>query len=149
MRLPKERREVEGEVSHATGGCACGAVRYEVSAQALMAAICHCRDCQRTGGGPYAGHSFVPAGGFQLTKGAPAVYETRSDSGHKVSRFFCRGCGSPLYAKSTSMPDGVGIRASSLDDPDGFRPTMHVFTDSAPSWAFSSDALPKFARTPD
>ncbi len=136
-------------MSHATGGCACGAVRYEVSAQALIAAICHCRDCQRTGGGPYAGHSFVPAGGFQLTKGVPGVYETRSDSGHKVSRFFCRGCGSPLYAKSTSMPDGVGIRASSLDDPDGFRPTMHVFTDSAPSWAFSSDALPKFARTPE
>lgn len=135
-------------MSRVLGGCACGAVRYELSTQPLKAAICHCSDCQRTGGGPYAGHAFIPADGFRLTQGEPGSHETRSDAGHTVGRFFCRSCGSPLYARSSSMPDAVAVRASSLDDGSAFQPTMHVFTASAPAWAFSSGTLPKFPRTP-
>jgi hypothetical protein len=39
-----------------TGGCACGAIRYEVSAEPIVMFNCHCRDCQKTTGGPYTGH---------------------------------------------------------------------------------------------
>jgi hypothetical protein len=36
-----------------TGGCACGAVRYEYSADPVFMGNCHCRDCQRTTGSAY------------------------------------------------------------------------------------------------
>ena len=37
-----------------TGGCACGAIRYEVTAEPIVTFNCHCRDCQKTTGGAYA-----------------------------------------------------------------------------------------------
>ncbi len=30
-----------------TGGCACGAIRYEISAEPVVMNDCQCRDCQR------------------------------------------------------------------------------------------------------
>lgn len=61
-----------------TGGCACGAVRFESSAEPLVSLQCHCRDCQRASGGPFASYVVVPAGAFNLTHGHPAYHLTES-----------------------------------------------------------------------
>ncbi|PYK62656.1 MAG: aldehyde-activating protein, partial [Verrucomicrobia bacterium] len=44
-----------------TGGCTCGAIRYECTAEPIVMFNCHCRDCQRGSGGPYTGVVYVPA----------------------------------------------------------------------------------------
>ena len=46
-----------------TGGCACGAVRYEIPAEPMVMADCQCRDCQRrsgTGHGSYLTFAAMP-----------------------------------------------------------------------------------------
>jgi hypothetical protein len=130
------------------GGCACGAVRYECSAEPLMAFNCHCRDCQRASGTAYASGMLVPEGAFKFTKGAPKYHVGTADSGRTVSRGFCAECGSPVAATQAGHPIVI-IYASSLDDPSGHQPMMEIFTSSAQPWDYLHPALPKYARGPD
>lgn len=127
-----------------TGGCACGAVRYECTAEPLGSINCHCRDCQRASGTAYASVLRVPAASFRVIKGEARFYSVKADSGNTVSRGFCAECGSPLFSRLSGMPDVVGVRAGSLDDPSWHRPTMDIFTASAQPWDHMNPDLPKF-----
>src|SRR5215470_9953070 len=92
------RKKQEGFLMAApfTGGCACGAVRYTCSAEPLMMANCHCRDCQRAGGAPYAAVLLVPKAAVTFT-GEIKFHQVQADSGNMASRGFCPACGSPLF----------------------------------------------------
>ena len=129
-----------------TGGCACGAIRYECSASPLFALNCHCRDCQRATGTAYASILRVPATAFRVTKGEPRFYTVTADSGNTVSRGFCSECGSPLFSRPSAMPEIVGVRAGSLDDPSWHRPAADIFTKSAQPWDYMDPELPKHPR---
>ena len=131
-----------------TGGCACGAVRYESSMSPLMAGTCHCRDCQRESGGFGAPALFVPQAALHVT-GEVKYHEITADSGNSIRRGFCPTCGSPLFGKPAVMPDVVGIRAGSLDDPSLFQPSMDIFTASAQPWDYMDPEIPKFAKAPE
>ena len=130
-----------------TGGCLCGAIRYECRGEPVFSGNCHCRDCQRT-----SGSAFTPAMFFQESavkiKGDPKSYETTADSGNKVWRLFCPNCGSQLFAKLEMLPNMIGLRAGTLDDPSAFQPKLDFFTSSAPCWDFMNPDLPKFERAP-
>ena len=71
-----------------TGGCACGAVRYECSAEPLMMGNCHCRDCQRATGGPFVSILAVPKEALKIT-GEVKYHEVQGDSGNPIKRGFC------------------------------------------------------------
>jgi len=129
------------------GGCACGKVRYEVHAEPLMTGICHCRECQRSGGTESAPNFMVPASAVRFT-GEAAFREYTADSGSRVRHYFCRDCGSALFGRSSAMSDGIAIRAASLDDPSWFRPQFHVFTASAQPWVRIPAELPSFPGMP-
>lgn len=131
-----------------TGGCICGAVRYECAAEPIMTGNCHCRDCQKAGGGGFAPALVVPKGAVKIT-GEVKYYDTKGDSGGTVSRGFCPNCGARLFGKSQAMPDLSIILAGSLDDPSGFRPTMDIYTASAQPWDHMNPNLPKFAKMPE
>src|SRR5215470_11193367 len=63
-----------------TGGCACGAIRYEVTGDPIVTFNCHCRDCQKTTGSGYTPVFYVPAKAFKITKGTPKYYSTSSET---------------------------------------------------------------------
>ncbi len=128
-----------------SGGCACGAVRYECSAEPLMVINCHCRDCQRASGTAYASGLLVPEAALRLTKGEPKYHTSVADSGRRVSRGFCPECGSPVVAKNEAYPIFF-IAASSLEDPSSHRPTMDVWTTSAQPWDHMDPSLPKYPK---
>ena len=65
-----------------TGGCACGAIRYECSCEPLLCWKCHCRDCQRSSGSAFAVVVIVPATAFKFTKGEPNYYAVKGKSGY-------------------------------------------------------------------
>ncbi|MDH3445208.1 MAG: GFA family protein [Deltaproteobacteria bacterium] len=130
-----------------TGGCVCGAVRYECSAEPVLTGNCHCRDCQKAGGGAFAPALGVPASALKIT-GKVKYYDTKADSGNVVSRGFCPECGARLFGKSNGMPDLQIVLAGSLDDPSSFRPGMDLYTSSAQPWDNMHAELPKFAKMP-
>ena len=131
-----------------TGGCLCGAIRYESSGEPVFALQCHCRDCQRQTGSAYVAAVRVPAAEFCITKGKPKHYIAKADSGNEITRVFCPDCGSPLYAQVSTRPDLVGIRVVSLDDPSWFRAEADIFVKSAQPWDYMNPAIPKYPTYP-
>ena len=132
-----------------SGGCACGAVRYECTGEPLFALNCHCRDCQRETGSAFAAVLGMPRAAFRLTRGSPMHFDLKADSGYVTRRVFCGKCGSPLFGEPGSRVDMVTIRAGSLDDPSKFRPSQDIFTVSAQPWDHMNPELPKVPRLPD
>src|SRR5262249_486103 len=65
-----------------SGGCACGAVRYECTGEPLFALNCHCRDCQRESGSAFAAVLGVPRAAFRLTRGSPKHFDLNADSAY-------------------------------------------------------------------
>lgn len=131
-----------------TGGCACGAVRYECSAAPVAMVNCHCRDCQRAGGAGHAPTVVVERTGFRISRGEPKVHAVASESGATATRAFCADCGSPLFASSSGRPEFVGIRAGSLDDPAWYRATRDVWTASCQPWDTLDPRTTKHPRGP-
>ena len=131
-----------------SGGCACGALRYECSAEPLVALNCHCRACQRASGSAFAAVLLVPKAAFILKKGTPQYHRVTGDSGQSVDRAFCLQCGSPVLINEAADPDHVILQAASLDDPSWVQPTMDIFTSRAQPWDRMNAALPKFEGSP-
>lgn len=117
-----------------TGGCLCGRVRYSCSAPPLFMVNCHCRDCQRASGGPYAPTVVVKAESLTVESGAPNSHTVVADSGHRATRQFCAECGAQLFAFSSARPGQIGIKAGSLDDPSWYAPMKDVWLASAQPW---------------
>ena len=130
-----------------TGGCLCGRVRYECSADPFFMGNCHCRDCQKATGGAYVPAIAVPVQAVKIT-GEVKYYEGRADSGHTFSRGFCPTCGGRVVGKTTGFPQFILITAGSLDEPSRFKPTMDFFTASAQPWDHMRPELPKFPKQP-
>jgi hypothetical protein len=129
-----------------SGGCACGAIRYECSAEPLAMLNCHCRDCQRSSGGGSSAVVAVPAAAFVLRKGEPRFHVVRGEAGHLARRGFCPECGSPLVSGSSRMPEIVVIKVASLDDPSWFEPMADIWTASAQPWDHMDPRVPKFPK---
>ena len=130
-----------------TGGCLCGAVRHECSARPLMSGNCHCRDCQKSGGGGFVAVMAVPAASLKI-EGQVKYFESKADSGNIFSRGFCPECGARLFGKSSGEPRLAMIAAASLDDPSVYQPTVDFFTSHAQPWDPMNPTLPKFAKMP-
>ena len=81
-------------MSNRTGGCLCGAVRYEFSVDPIFQVACHCTDCQKASGGSPTLAMILPPGSVTVTKGAPKTFASPGDSGALVERIFCDNCGS-------------------------------------------------------
>jgi hypothetical protein len=123
-----------------SGSCLCGAIHYVSSAEPALTAVCHCRNCQKIGGGGYSVNVAVPSDSLEI-RGAPAAYETLGASGRPVTRRFCSQCGSTLFTDAAAFPGMTFIKGGSLDDPSWLQPTVHIWCDSAQPW----DAIPEGA----
>jgi len=130
-----------------TGGCACGAVRYEITAEPVFSNDCQCRDCQRESGTGHQSHLTFPREGVTLT-GEGRPWDMVADSGGVKTRNFCPHCGLSVFLTFADMPDIVAIRAATLDDPSRFAPTFVTYADRAHEWDRVDPALTAFAKMP-
>ncbi|XP_068010811.1 centromere protein V [Melanerpes formicivorus] len=110
-RLLLDAYEYRGLVKH-TGGCHCGAVRFEVWASAdLHVFNCNCSICTKK----QNRHFIVPASRFKLLKGAENL-TTYTFNTHRAQHTFCKTCGVQSFYTPRSNPDGYGIAPHCLDD---------------------------------
>src|SRR5215813_12254382 len=131
-----------------SGGCACGAIRYECAAAPAFSWNCHCRDCQRASGSAFCPVLYVPRTALTIS-GKSRYYEVKAESGNRVSRGFCPHCGSPVFIQAELVPELQGLWAASLDHPSLFQPQVHVWTDSAQPWDHMTPTLAKIATAPN
>ena len=131
-----------------TGGCACGAVRYECHAEPMCTWVCHCRECQRSTGGGGAVNAVFHGASVTYTRGAPKFHDSVGTTGHKTHRGFCAECGSPLAAKADLFPEIHGVSVASLDEPGRLRLDGHIWTASLQPWDFLDPALLQITGTP-
>ena len=125
-----------------SGGCACGAIHYEVKADPVAMFNCHCRDCQRASGSAYAAIVVVPRTGVDI-RGEPRYHRIVGRSGKALERGFCPACGSQVTVKIERNPDLLALQAGSLDNPSAYKPAMDVFTESAQPWDHMSPTTQK------
>lgn len=129
-----------------TGGCLCGAVRYEYDGEVGPAGICHCADCRRVTGSAFNVSVPMKQAQFRLVSGALKSFTVRAESGNDVTRCFCPDCGSPIYTLPPHRPDTYFVKAGTLDDPGLVRPAHQAWTRSAVAWAHIPPELPSFEK---
>jgi hypothetical protein len=122
-----------------TGGCHCGAVRYELTAAPYLAYVCHCTDCQRQTGSAYGMSMPAPRAAFRVTKGDPASYRRTTPSGRIGVGRFCGACGTRVFSEST--PEIITLRPGTLDDASWVVPAAQIWTRSAHPWACLDDVV--------
>ena len=127
-----------------TGGCLCGAVRYELASEPFDAGWCHCRTCQLFGGSPAMAFATVPTVDFRWIKGQERVRRFRSSS--FGFRSFCQECGTPFLIEVDHQPETVDFTIATLDEPDAIAPGFHIFWASRVSWFDPGDSLPRHDR---
>lgn len=130
-----------------TGGCLCGAVRFEAVEAPVVTRICLCRDCQRLTGGAGSVLAFFATDSVRI-EGQTHDYASAADSGNIMRREFCPSCGAPLFSRAEVRPHLIGVRVGSLDDPSSVAPDSIIWTDSAPEWMHLHPDLPRVPRQP-
>lgn len=124
-----------------TGGCLCGATRYEIGAAARFTSYCHCEDCRRASGAPVVAWTFFPAGTLKWTAGMPKLLNFAGRE-----RTFCPECGTPLSFFDPSIPSEYEVTTCSLDNPNLLPPRDHTWVEDRLPWFDVADPLPRHGR---
>ena len=127
-----------------SGGCHCGAIRYQMPREVVYHALCHCSDCRRASGSPITAWALAPADQITIT-GSPVAY---ASSEHAL-RHFCGHCGTSLfYTNEVVFPGMRDVQTATLDDPDALPVQIQIQTAERIGWMETAHELPAFERYP-
>lgn len=127
------------------GGCACGKVRYRLTAAPLIVHCCHCRDCQRLTGSAFVVNLWIERRCVEPGDARLASTTVTAGSGRPHEIFRCADCGTALWSKYHAAPgDTVLLRAGTLDHPEAMTPDVHIFTRSKLPWVALPAGVPAF-----
>lgn len=132
-----------------TGGCQCGAVRYESAGEPLALYVCHCTECRKQSASAFGMSFLVPRAGFRVTRGNPKVWTRLADSGRQLHCFFCPECGSRVWHEREGIAETVTIKAGSLDEPVDFSTAIHIWTSRKLPGLQIPQAARQFPEEPD
>jgi hypothetical protein len=131
--------------AHLTGGCGCGAVRFEIDEPLLSASYCHCTRCQRRTGTAASANGRTAPGSFRITAGEEHIATWAPEGG--AAKNFCTLCGSALFSRTDNDPPAIGVRLGAIDGDPGIRPQWHQYVAYAAGWEeIPDDGLPRYAE---
>ncbi len=129
-----------------TGGCGCGAVRFEVTSPLVSSVYCHCTRCQRRTGTGAAVSARVEPGSFKIVTGEGRMRAWKPEGG--AEKWFCGDCGSALFSRSPDDHQRIGVRLGAFDADPEIRPSAHQFVAYAAVWeAIPDDGLPRYPES--
>jgi hypothetical protein len=130
------------------GGCACGAVRYELARDELpIVYCCHCGGCQSRTGSAFVQTAAVKASEVELT--GPLVTLSQHQPDGKTFEFsICATCGSRLYFVMPVYPERLLLQAGTLDDCSAIQPVAHIWTSRKQPWVGIADGVPQYEEVP-
>ena len=132
------------ETTSITGGCLCGAIRYELSEPPIKGVICHCRMCQKSTGSAFMVSAGFSRSALRFTKGEPKLYRSSSIK----EKGFCPDCGSLLFDRYLVRTGGdsldiVWVQLGTLDHPEAVSIGSHYGVESQLPWVHFDDGLPR------
>jgi hypothetical protein len=130
-----------------SGSCLCGKVKYEIEGEPRWMYNCHCGKCRAATGASYATNLIVDADRFRIVAGKDSL--SGFESSPEKFRYFCSGCGSPIYSHGQKTKQVVSVRSGTLKQDPGLRPAYQAFAASKAAWTDLCDDLPQFAEYPD
>ena len=123
-----------------SGGCGCGAVRFEVREPFLSASYCHCTRCQRRTGTAASANGRTTADAFRVVQGEEHLRSWAPEGG--AEKIFCGLCGGHLFSRTG---DRIGVRLGAVDGDPGIRPQWHQYVAYAAAWEpLPDDGLPRY-----
>ena len=126
-----------------SGGCLCGAIRYEVRGKIGPIDHCHCSMCRRSHGAPFSTFGQIRRAELLVVAGAELLTTYASSSA--VGRSFCAHCGSRLFFRHAALPDHEFVAIGTLDDDADLKVEAHIFVGSRAAWDIIHDELPQHA----
>lgn len=148
-KVAEGRRRLKAMQTPFEGGCLCGAVRYRCSAPPFWSSHCHCVACQKLAGGSFSTAFTVKAESVKILSGETLVFERKADTGHAVTTFRCKSCGTWLFAERAGRPEFKSIIASTLDAPATLPVISNVYVTEAAPWTVLDPNLVQFQRMPE
>ena len=120
-----------------TGGCLCGAVRYEITGTVSNPCFCHCVSCRRAAGAAPVAWGTCARQALRITHGTLSEFR----SSPPAWRGFCARCGTPLTYRHEQRPGDIDVTLATLDEPARISPQKHVWVADKLPWVTISDGL--------
>lgn len=128
-----------------SGGCLCGAIRFEADGDASIVTNCHCSMCRRSSGAAFLSYAAYASADVRFTKGKPAEYRSSPDA----SRGFCANCGGALSFFYHVEPEKIWLTLGSFDDPAAHRPAEDWYAGVKLPWVRLDDHLKHWPGPPE
>ncbi|MEE9213589.1 MAG: GFA family protein [Thermodesulfobacteriota bacterium] len=145
MKGRTEMYQYQSSTPRATGGCLCGAVKYEVNGKLYNVIICHCSKCRHIHGHVSAHASSKREDLRLLEQRGLKWYQSVKDETPDVYRGFCKECGSSLFWDPRG-DDHIYISAGTLDQPTGLKTIGHIWLSQAGDYYEITDDLEKYEQ---
>jgi hypothetical protein len=121
-----------------SGGCQCGACRYETSGPPLFGYVCHCLECQRLSGSAFSASIIVLDDALSVT-GPVTTWLREGPDNPPLEATLCSICGVRLFHRAVPPEPIARIKAGTLDDTSWFRPAAEFFTKRRLGWVDLGD----------
>ena len=143
---PKHREQTKDRSMAVMGRCLCGSIEVKLNDAPSEIIACYCTSCQKATGGPASFNIIKADNECAITKGTTKFFIELADSGSKLERHFCDGCGCPIYSKTETYPGVKIFKAALFSDAQNMKVVTNIWTRSAPEWAVLHDGVPSHAK---
>ena len=127
-----------------SGGCLCGAIRFEAVGAPSVVSNCHCTMCRRASGAAFIPFAAYGRADVHFTQGEPAQFQSSAEA----VRGFCPHCGTSLFFVYLAEPERIWVTLGSFDDPTAHRPVEDWYVDIKMPWVGLDEATVHWPAAP-